>query len=53
MPSAQCAPYSALSFTSTIDMEEETDKREGKGSHCCLGDGIRSFPCRTTDLASG
>ena len=31
-------------------IEEETDRREGKGRRCCLGDGIHSIPCRTTDL---
>ena len=34
-------------------IEEETDRREGKGRRCCLGDGIHSIPCRTTDFAQG
>ena len=31
-------------------IQEETDRREGKGRHCCLGDGIHSV---NTDLALG
>ena len=31
-------------------IEEETDRREGKGRCCCLGGGIHSIPCRSTDL---
>ena len=34
-------------------IEEETDRREGKGRRCCLGDGIHSILFRTTDLAPG
>ena len=34
-------------------IEEETDRREGKGSRCRLGDRIPSIPCRTTYLAPG
>ena len=34
-------------------IEEETDRREGKGRRCCFGDGIQSIPCRTLDLAPG
>ena len=28
-------------------IEEDSDRREGKGRRCWLGDGIDSFPCRT------
>ena len=31
-------------------IEEETDRRKGKGRSCCLGYGIHSIPCLTTDL---
>ena len=31
----------------------QTDRREGKGRRCCLGDGINSIPCPTTDLKPG
>ena len=34
-------------------IEKETDRREGKGRRCCLGDGIHSIPCHTTDLSRG
>ena len=34
-------------------IEEETERREGKGRRCCLRDEIHSIPCRTTDLAPG
>ena len=34
-------------------IEEELVRREGKRRRCCLGDGIHSIPCRTTDLAPG
>ena len=33
------------------DIGEETDRKEGKGRRCCLGDRIHSIPCRTADLA--
>ena len=33
----------------TICIEEETDKREGKGFRCCLGDVLE---CRTSHLAA-
>ena len=39
--------------TCSLSIEEETDRRESKGRRCCLGDRIRSIPCRTTDLAPG
>ena len=32
---------------------QETDRRDGKGRRCCLGDGIHSIPSRTRDLAPG
>ena len=39
-------------FTSWgLGIEEETDRREGKGHRCCLGDEIHSIPCCTTNLA--
>ena len=38
-------------ISSSISIEEETDRRECQGRHCCLWDGIHSIPCRTTDLA--
>ena len=31
---------SNLYTNSAISIEEETDRREGKGRHCCLGDEI-------------
>ena len=43
-------------FTNVLicsDIEEETDRRKGKGRRCCLEGGIHSLPCRTTDLALG
>ena len=36
---------------SRCSIKEETDRREGKGRRCCLGDGIHSIQCHTTDLA--
>ena len=33
--------------------EEESHRREGKGRHCWLGDGIVYIECRTRDLAPG
>ena len=34
-----------ITINSTI--QEESDRREGKGRRCWLGDGIDSNPCRT------
>ena len=38
-----------------IDIEEEKQRREGKGRRCCLDDGIYSIllVCHSTDLAPG
>ena len=48
------APVTATTYATYTDcpltIEEETDRREGKGRHCCSGDGIHSISCRTTDL---
>ena len=49
---ASIVARSILCVTS-LHIEEETDRREGKGRRCCLGDGIIAIPCRTTDLAPG
>ena len=32
--------YAAIQVYCTLHIEEETDRREGKGRRCCLGDGI-------------
>ena len=40
-------------FLNRIDIEEEKQRREGKGRRYCLDDGIYSIPCRTTDLSPG
>ena len=34
-------------------IEEGSEYMQGKGRRCCLGDGIDSCQCRTTDLATG
>ena len=37
-----------------MGIEEKTDRREGEGRCCCLGeDGIHLIPCQTTDFAPG
>ena len=36
-----------------LSLEEEEDRREGKGRRGCLGDEVHSTPWRTTDLAPG
>ena len=36
-------------FVLPIDIEEETDRREGKGRRCCLGDVLE---CRTCPLSA-
>ena len=34
----------------SVFVEKESDRREGKGRHCCLGYGIHSIPCRTIQI---
>ena len=34
-------------------IEEESDRRQGKGRRCWLGERIDSVPCRTRILAPG
>ena len=36
-----------------IFIQEDTDRREGKGRCCCVRDRINSIPFRTTNLAPG
>ena len=36
-----------------VEHRKETDRREGKGRRCCLGDGIDSIPRRTSFFAQG
>ena len=51
-----CGPHArerSTKCTGTSTIEEEEDKREGKGRRCCLGYGIDSMTCRTIDLEPG
>ena len=51
----QVSPTASVLFTASMAdiIEQESDRREGKGRRCCLVDGIDSSPCRTRDIASG